>query len=348
VLAHRTSELYSSIAKKNGKVIQVEPEGIVVEYEDKSTDKFSLGLEITKAAGEYHKHNKVTDLNVGDKFVAGQILAWDEIFFERDNIDKTRVVWKSGTMARVALIEDQTTFEDSIALSKPMADKLESPFVLPKEARVYDNERIKIYVKIGDTVDFNQVLCDIEDRSVSSLDMYDDVEKFTGLEREGIKQIKSPQAGIVSKIEVIYNGEIDDFSPETIKVIKQFDSIRSKSANFKKNTASTGNVGGNTAINKSKVYPGSIQVTFYIENQLVSTTADKFVLSNQMKGTCGYIYPQNLATEDGRPVHITFSLKSSLNRMVLSMRDKLVINEVNNVFTNRLIEKYEGKSKWEI
>lgn len=348
ILAHRTSELYSSIAKKNGKVIQVEPEGIVVEYEDKSTDKFSLGLEITKAAGEYHKHNKVTDLTVGDKFVAGQILAWDEIFFERDNIDKTRVVWKSGTMARVALIEDQTTFEDSIALSKPMADKLESPFVLPKEARVYDNERIKIYVKIGDTVDFNQVLCDIEDRSVASLDMYDDAEKFTGLEREGIKQIKSPQAGVVSKIEVIYNGEIDDFSPETIKVIKQFDSIRSKAASFKKNTAATGNVGGNTAINKSKVYPGSIQVTFYIENQLASTTADKFVLGNQMKGTCGYIYPQNLTTEDGRPVHITFSLKSLLNRMVLSMRDKLVINEVNNVFTNRLIEKYEGKSKWEI
>ena len=65
-----------------------------------------------------------------------------------------------------------------------------------------------------------------------------------------------------------------------------------------------------------------------------------------MKGTIGYIYPFELKTKDGRRVDVIFSVKSILARMVLSLRDKMVCNELNNVYTHRLIEKIEGKSSW--
>uniref|UniRef100_A0AAU8L0N4 DNA-directed RNA polymerase subunit alpha n=1 Tax=Pantoea phage Survivor TaxID=3232176 RepID=A0AAU8L0N4_9CAUD len=339
VIAYRTSELYSSISKKDGKITEVTDYGITVEYEDGTTDKFPLGYEIGKGAGEYHKHLKITDREVGYKFKKGEILAWDSVFFDRDMIDPTRVVWKSGGMARIAFIEDQFTFEDSIGIVKDFSDRSTTPYLKPNDFKVEAAQSIKLHVKVGDVVEYDQILCDIENPESAAFEG-DDAGLFDGLDRLGIKQHKAKQSGRISKIEVIYNGDPEDWSDSLKAFIKKQDGIRAKSANYKKLTASTGDVGGNTSVGKSKVYPGTAVVYIYIENTIKTTTADKFVVGNQMKGTVGFIYEYPIYTTDGRAVDITFSLKSLLNRMVLSLRDKAVANEVNNVYTQRMISKY--------
>lgn len=345
VVSHRTSELYSSIAKDKGKVIAVDEYGITVEYENKQKDYFSLGLEIGIGAGENHRHNKVTDVKVGDTFEKGTVLSWDEMFFERDISSPDQVSWKSGVMTRIWLNEDQSTYEDSIALTSEFANKVKTPLILNESFRVFDNQEIKFHTKVDAQLDYYQVICDIEDPSTASLNQ-DDAEMFSGLDRLGIKQIHSPQTGRVVHIDVLYNGEVTDFSPSVQKLIKQYDGIRAKRATYREMAGTTGNVGGNTSVGKSKIYPGSVQINVYIENLLSSTTADKFVIGNQMKGTVGYIYPTPIITLDGRPVDMVFSLKSMFNRKVLSLRNKLVANEYNNVRLNRIIEKHEGKSEW--
>lgn len=339
MIAYRTSELYSSVSKKAGKVTEVAQYGMVVTYEDGTEDKFPLGYEIGKGAGEYHKHMKITDLAVGYEFKKGEILAWDEMFFSRCNIDPTRVAWKSGAMARIALIEDQFTFEDSIGIVKGFADASSSPYIKPNDFKVESIQSIVMHCKVGDEVEYDQILCDIENPESAAFD-YDDSAEFDGLDRLGIKQVKAKQSGVITKIEVFYNGDIDDWDETLRNFIKKQDGVRSKVASFKTLTAPTGNVGGNTSVGKSKVYPGTAIVYVYIDNKIKTTTADKFVVGNQMKGTVGFIYEHPIYTTDGRPVDITFSLKSLLNRMVLSLRDKLVANEVNNVYTARMISKY--------
>lgn len=339
VLAYRTSELYSSVTKKAGKVTEVTDYGMMVEYEDGTTDKFPLGYEIGKGAGEYHKHMKITDREVGYEFKAGEILAWDSMFFARDLVDPTRVVWMSGGLARIALIEDQFTFEDSIGIVKGFAEASTSPFLKPTTFKAEKEQSIKMHVKVGDTVEYDQILCDIQN-PVSAVFEYDDADKFTGLDRIGIKQVKAKQAGVITKIDVEYNGDIDDWDESLQTFIKKYDGVRAKAAKYKYLAASTGDVGGNTSVGKSKLYPGTAVVHIYIDNTIKTTTADKFVVGNQMKGTVGFIYEYPIYTTDGRPVDITFSLKSLLNRMVLSLRDKLVANEVNNVYTQRMISTY--------
>ncbi|AEV89715.1 putative virion-associated RNA polymerase beta subunit [Pseudomonas phage OBP] len=339
-IAYRTSELYSSVAKQKGKVTEVTPYGMTVTYEDGTEGKFPLGYEIGKGAGEYHKHNKVTDMAVGQEFDKGQILAWNELFFDRDMVDPTRVAWKSGGMARIALIEDQFTFEDSIGISKDFSEASTSPFLKPNDFKVLGEQSIKLHVKVGDVVEYDQILCDIEN-PVSSVFEYDDADSFEGLDRIGIKQVKAKQSGKIAKIEVFYNaGDLDDWDESLRTFIKKYDGVRAKSAEYKSVAAKTGNVGINASIGKSKIYLNTAVVYIYIENTIKTTTADKFVVGNQMKGTVGFIYENLIYTLDGRPVHITFSLKSLLNRMVLSLRDKLVANEVNNVYTQRMISKY--------
>lgn len=339
VLAYRTSELYSSVTKKAGKVVEISAYGMTVEYEDGTTDKFALGYEVGKGAGEYHKHEKITDRAVGYQFEAGEILAFDQVFFARDPIDPRRVVWKSGGNARIALWEDQFTFEDSIAISKSFAEKSTSPFLKPNEFTVEAHQSLKLHVKVGDEVEYDQILCDIQNPESAGFD-FDDAEEFVGLDRLGIKQIKAKQSGVITKIEVVYNGDPEGWDESLRSFIKRQDGVRGKIAAYKELTAPTGDVGGNTSIGKSKLYPETAVVIIYIDNKIKTTTADKFVVGNQMKGTVGFIYEHPIYTVDGRPVDIIFSLKSLLNRMVLSLRDKLVANEVNNVYTARMISKY--------
>lgn len=339
VVAYRTSELYKSVSKKPGKVVEITQYGMTVEYEDGTTDKFSLGYDIGKGAGEYHKHEKITDREVGYKFEAGEILAYDHMFFDRDPIDPRRVVWKSGGNARIALWEDQFTFEDSIAITKGFAEKSTSPFLKPNEFTVEAAQSIKLHVKVGDEVEYDQILCDIQNPESAGFD-FEDAEEFAGLDRLGIKQIKAKQSGVITKIEVVYNGDPEGWDESLRAFIKRQDGVRGKIASYKSLTAATGNVGGNTSIGKSKLYPETAVVMIYIDNKIKTTTADKFVVGNQMKGTVGFIYEHPIYTLDGRPVDIIFSLKSLLNRMVLSLRDKLVANEINNVYTTRMISKY--------
>lgn len=337
MVAYRTGEMYSSIAKEDGKVVEVTEYGIKVQYENGKEDRFPIGYDVGKGGGEYHKHYKITDVKVGDTFKAGKILAWDELYFARDPFDSNRVVFKTGMMVRVGLFEEQYTFEDSMGLTSDFARRSNTPFLKSDSFIVRADQSIKLHAKVGDYVEYDSILCDIQD-PISSV--FGDDGELDGLERYGIKQQKAKLAGVITKIDVTYNGDIEDWDKDLKKFIKSQDSHRAKVAQYKYLTASNGNVGGNTSIGKSKVYPDTALVTITIEANINSTTADKFVLGNQMKGTVGYIYPNSVKTLDGRPVDIIFSVKSILARMVLSMRDKLACNEVNNVWTLRMIEKY--------
>lgn len=336
-IAYRASELYSSVAKQDGKVTEVTADGIMVEYADGTTDKFFLGYEIGKGAGENHKHLKITDVKAGEKFVKGKVLAWDSMFLARDTRDPNRVCMKLGTMTRIALVEEQFTFEDSVAITKEYAEKSTTPYVKSVDFTVAFNQVLNVHVKVGDTVEYYQPLADLQEISSA---VFNDNDNMAGLDRLGIKQYRAKQPGRITKIDVVYNGDIEDADPSVKKFVKQQDGVRAKKAKFRELEAETGDVGGNTSIGKSKVYPGTVVVTIYIENSLTTTVADKFVAGNQMKGTVGFIYPHPIYTEDGRKVDWKFSLKSLLNRMVLSLRDKLVANEINNVYVLRMKEKY--------
>lgn len=336
-IAYRASELYSSVAKQDGKVTEITSEGILVEYTDGSTDKFFLGYEIGKGAGENHKHLKITDLKVGDTFIKGKVLAWDDMFLARDTRDPNRVCLKLGTMTRIALVEEQFTFEDSVAITKEYAERTTTPYIKVNSFVAAFNQVLNFHVKVGDTVEYYQPLADLQEVGSAA---FNDNDAMAGLERLGIKQIRAKQPGRITKIDVIYNGDIEDAEESIKKFVKQHDGARAKKAKYRELEATTGDVGGNTSIGKSKVYPGTVVIEVYIENSLTTTVADKFVAGNQMKGTVGFIYPTPIYTEDGRKVDWKFSLKSLLNRMVLSLRDKLVANEINNVYVLRMKSKY--------
>lgn len=341
MIAHRTSELYSKVAKEDGKVTAVTGDMLEITYNDKTVETYPLGLAVGEASGEYHRHTRVTDLKVGDKFKKGEVVGWDEQWFARDVFCPGQVAWKAGRMVRIALVEDQDTYEDSIAISKELAMESVTPYIKVKRFSIDAEQFINWKVKVGDTVDYDAILCEVEDDHVT--DGKSDNTLMEDVNRLGIKQVRSNHHGTVIKIDVIYNSPKEGMSDGVAKFIAQSDKERKRKSAVDGSGITSGAVNNSLNVNKPVLSPGKVLFTVSIESMDPSTTADKYVIGNQMKGTVGSIFSKPLMTKDGRRIDVKSSFKGMFNRMVLSLRDKLGSNELAIQFTQLAIKVYRGK-----
>jgi phosphoribosylformylglycinamidine (FGAM) synthase PurS component len=341
VVAHRTSELYSKVAAEAGKVTEVSDDALRVTYKDGTTDVYPLGLAIGEASGEYHRHTRVTDLKPGDTFNKGDVIGWDVQWFARDPFCPGQVAWKAGRMVRIALVEDQDVYEDSLAIAHSLAMEGVTPYIKPKRFAVDVNQNIEMMVKEGDSVDYDSILCNVEDDHLVA----DTAESAIAAEvnKLGIRQVRSSHHGKVIKIEVVYNSPLEEMSDSVRKFINAQDKTRKKKADIEGSDVTKGAVSNSLNVNKPILSPGKAFVTILVESMDPSTNADKYVLANQMKGTVGRIMHKPLMTEDGREVLIKSSLKGMFNRMVLSFRNKLVSCELTIAVSKQAIAIYRGK-----
>lgn len=341
ILPHRTSELYSKVASRKGKVTAVESDQLVVTYDDGSIDRYPLGLVVGEASGEYHRHTRVTDLKVGDVFDKGDILGWDDQWIARDPFNPGQAVLKKGQMVRMILVEDQDTYEDSIAVSKEFAEGSITPYLNPAKFKLRADQSINLLVKIGDEIDYDAILCEIDDSHVDS-----DVSDISGISNEinrlGIRQIRSRNHGTVVGLEVKYNAPAEDMTPSVKKLVAAADKARKRLMETQGKTPVTGAVNSNLNVAKPVIPPGLVEVSIMIETLDGSTTADKFVVGNQMKATTGFIMPEAIFTEDGKKAHLKQSYKGVLNRIVNSLRDEACTNEVVIGFSDAAAKLYRG------
>jgi len=341
IVPHRTSELYSKVAQQEGKVTAVEEDQLLVTYKDGTTDTYPLGLVIGEASGEYHRHTRATDLKVGDTFRKGDVIGWDEEWFARDPFNPGQAVLKTAQMVRIAMLEDQDTFEDSIAVSRDLVEESVTPYLNPARFTMMANQSLVMRAKVGDEVDYDTILCEIEDSHVLSDGAGDD--NLSELNRLGIRQIRSKYHGKIIHIDVKYNSPQEEMSETVKKLVKEGDRKRKRFMETEGKQPVTGGVNSNLNVAKPVIPPGMVLVTVMIESLDVSTTADKFVLGNQMKATTGYVMPKPIYTADGRKVDVKTSFKGMLNRMVCSLRDEAASNELMCGFSKLAIKVYRGK-----
>ena len=341
VMAHRTTELYSKVAQQDGKVTSVTKEALIVTYKDGTTDAYPLGLEIGTASGEYHRHTRVTDMKEGDSFKGGEVIGWDAQWFLRDPFCPGQVTVLVGRMVRIALVEDQDVYEDSIAIANSFAQECVTPYIKCKSFLIGVEQAISMKAKVGDDVDYDTILCDVEDAHVAGIDdLSDDV---AGIMKFGIRQVKSHHHGRVVAIEVKYNGQYDEMSPSVRELVVKADKDRARLSKITNSGVVNGNISSNLNVKKQSIVPGKVKVMVYIEALDASVTADKYVVGNQMKGTVGAIMHRKLFTRDGREVLVKFSFKSLFNRMVLSLRNKLATNELVIHVTKHAVDIYRGR-----
>lgn len=321
VVAQRTSDMYAAAALFDGKVVAVTKNGVQVEYDDGTPGGTRKGYEIGRrygdAAGLVIPHTVVSNVKVGQVFKKGEILTYNTGFFEKDVLNPKNVVWKIGVLVKTALMELNETLEDSSAISQRVADMLVTPVTKIIPIVVNFDQQVHRLVKIGDSVNSEDILCIIQDAVTSNAGLFDE----ESLDTLRILSNQTPQAktkGVIERIEVFYHGDIEDMSDSLRVIAEAADrdlAARRKSIGKK---VLTGSVDEGFRIEGDPLSLDSLAIRIYITGDVEAGEADKGVFANQMKTVFGKKFKGEYKTQTGERIDAIFGQKSIDDRIVNS------------------------------
>jgi len=319
MVAHRTSVKHARVIDKPGKVTAVTDEYVRIQYDDKTEDTFPLGRWFGAHEGTFYPHTLTTKWKAGDRLPAGSCVTYNEQHFEPDLLDPTQVNLKNAIMANVALIESEEVIEDSNAISERFAALAQSDVSKVKEVTITSTQNLLALVKVGDHVDVDSILCTFSDN------LSDDMNGFSSEAAATLQELSafSPQAGVrghIDKIEVVYHGDPDDFSPSLQTLINQHDRQRRKLANaLGGDIPTSGSVDGDYRVEGIPLAYNNLVIRFYVTHRVEMAAADKMVIANQLKTTVQEVMRGTNRTENGEDIDIIFGRNSVDARIVGSL-----------------------------
>lgn len=317
MIAHRTSDLYATSARKKGKVISVNNVGMIVEYEDGERIGITLGRRYGNAAGLEIPHSIVTTLQAGDEFNPGQILAYNDGFFEKDLLNPRNVVWKVGILVKTVLLESADTLEDSSVISRSVAAELETQITKTRTIVLNFDQAIHRLVKVGQKVEAEDILCVIEDSITSGGDLFDE-ESLETLRLLGSQVPQAKSKGVVERIEVYYHGETEDMSDSLRMLAIASDKNLAARSKAVGGTPFTGSVDESFRVDGNPLMLDTLAIKIYITSNVTAGVGDKGVFGNQLKTVFGRVMPEDILSESGQVIKAIFGAKSIGDRIVNS------------------------------
>lgn len=339
VIAHRTSDLFAYTARQNGTVISRNETGIHVQYEDGSSKGYEVGKRFGNASGLVLPHNIISDLKTGDSFKRGDVISYNEGFFEKDLLNPKQVVWKVGTLAKTVLYESNQTLEDASSISKKLALELTTQTTKVKMVVVSFDQTVKSMVEEDDPVEPESILCVIEDVITSGSDLFDE-HSLNTLKLLSNQAPVSKVRGIVDKIEVFYHGQKEDMSDTLRQISNIYDknlSARNKSIG---KGAITGSVGIDMRVDGEPLALDTMVIKFYITSDVPAGIGDKGVFCNQMKTVFSEVMDTEMRTENGEIIDAVFGAKSIADRIVLSPEMIGTTNTLLSVISKKAAQLY--------
>lgn len=342
VLGARTGDLFHAAAKEAGKVIQLNKNGIIVEYENsKERVGVELGRRYGKAAGLVIPHEIVTPLKQGSTFSKGDTLAYNTGFFEPDVLNPKQVIWKSSVTAKTVLMESTDTLEDSSSISRRLAGHMTTKTTTMRTIVVNFDQQIHNLVEVGDKMEYESILCLIED-AVSSNNSLLDQETLDTLKVLGAQSPQAKVRGRVERIEVYYHGDKEDMSTSLRALADVSDTAMIKRNNAVGKTAFNGAVDDNYRVENEPLALDTAAIQIYITSDVPAGVGDKGVFANQMKTVFGRVFENNIRTESGTDIDAVFSASSIDNRIVLSAFLIGTTTTLLNVIAKEAVKAYRS------
>lgn len=341
VMAHRTDRAFSVPAIKDGVVTSLNERGMVVTYEDGTTENIALGRRYGKAQGLYFPQNLTTQLELNQPVKVGDIIAYNDRYFQPDRMVKNQVVWKAGLLVLTALMETPDTLEDSSVISAEVAKELETEITYIRDITVQFKQAVHGLVEPGQVVDINSILCTIEDAVTAENQLFDE----PSLDMLRLLSSNTPRAkykGVVEKVEVLYHGDMDDMSDTLQEITALSDRERKRAARALQQPAVLGRVNESARIQGKPLPVDSLVIRVYITSPTAAGVGDKGVFANQMKTIFGRVMNGRNETADGRPLGAIFSYQSLSNRIVLSPEKIGLANSLLIEISKRAAKAYRG------
>lgn len=227
VIPYHLSDTFSKVAKKDGKIIEVKNGLYIIEYDDGTHDSFDINESVLRNAsqGFYLSAKLETNLKLGDRVKANQVVAWHDKFFTK-NKDDMSASMNIGTLCKLAVMPQPDQYEDSVPITQKMSEKLASEIVVSKTCSIPAHAKVKNIAKIGDTIKTGEPLC-VYDLSTGDAE----VDKFISGYSEALQEelleatantVKSKYSGEIVDIKMYSTVELEDLSPSLEEIVSSY------------------------------------------------------------------------------------------------------------------------------
>lgn len=339
VVAHRTDDLFAYTAKQDGRVVDVDESTVTLEYKDGEVVRIEIGRRFGDAAGTTYAHSVVSAVKKGQRVKEGDIVTFNENFFELDPIDPKQAVWKAGVIVRTALAESPDTLEDSSAISQKVAEAIITDSTEVRDIVVSFDQIIHNLAKVGDEVDSESILCNVENPVTSDNKLFDE-ETLDTLQLLSMQNPRAKKSGVVERIEVFYNGDKADMSESLRRIVNVSDREMMRRTKALDGQGHNGRVDNNMRIRNNPLELDNALIRVYITGPSKAGPGDKAVFGNQLKTIFGRVMEGVNESEDGEAIDAIFGYRSISDRLVNSSEIMGTTISLLKTLTKQVVKKY--------
>ena len=352
IVAQRTKPPFAYSAREDGTITNIDPKNGVLTIHYKNGERVCLnfGTEFTNnsANGFYvDQEISINGFKVGDKFKRGDILTYNNQFFQADPYSK-QVRYKNGVLAKVALLDNGGTIEDASILTQPLCDKMEFNPTHVREVVLTIGTNIHKCVQVGDSIISTDPLC-VWDQSAVNWGEGGDAELADLLSDMNRSSAKAEYTGVIAQIDALYKSPISAMSPSMQKLVRkaierknaraQIASTCSNAREFQKSQPLT----ATDKVGIVDLDKDTVILRFYIKQRKGMQPGDKLFFDNCLKSVTSRVYPESIMTEDGQKVDACTSARGILARIIMSPFITGLGNSVLEKLEQNVLDVYDGK-----
>lgn len=342
VVPHRTGDLFCTTAKQSGVVESVTEDGIIVKYQDGTKKGIQLGRRYGVSTGNVVPHSLITQMKPGQKFHEGDVIAYNEKFFEPDYFNPKQVLLKFNTTAKIGLFEHPLTEEDSSLITPELGEKLKTQVGYLRTVVVSFKDTLAKIVSVGDTLTPQDVLCYIQPEVAAAASGIDDAEALAALTEWSSQTPKAKYKGTIERIECFYHGVLDDMSPSVRKLAEVSDKAMRARCKAAGEPVYTGLVDDSYRLEGEALPLDSMAINFYMTSMQPAGVGDKVVFANQLKSVIGEVIAGSYITESGVKLEGIFGQASIDDRIVDSAPRTGALTTLLKVIATKTISAYRN------
>lgn len=217
---------FSVVADEDGKVIDISDGYMIIEYKTLGkkaipiTDRYSFN----SGSGFYVNNKLLPNKEEGDTFKKGDILAYHDKFFSKDNDGVVRM--NLGPLAKVAFMGLYSTYEDAGIMTAKMSKKLATSLTMMQLTKINAMDDIESIVKVGTEIEIGDPLIvfglgDTGDKAVDNF-----LKAFGNNDEDPLanakRVVKSKYAGKVVDVKMYTIKSSDKLSPSLSKIFDNY------------------------------------------------------------------------------------------------------------------------------
>lgn len=352
VLSKVISDRFAFKAKEDGEILEINENlgYMLLKYKSGKTDVVDLtNRQALNTGSGFYINNKLTPnfLDVGHKFKKDDVVARNDQFFKYDELTGD-TVYKSGPLARIALIHGSAVFEDSTIITEELAERMSSYVTEKKDITIGKNSNIYHMAKVGDTVKTGDPLL-IFDESYDDVYLNKVLEKMNTDEKDDLIEaartpIKSKVNGKIIDIKIYHTVDKSELSESLQKIIASYErDIKKRLKRFTdmgvntKDLVSLNETDSYVELNNGKIKGvkmgnNHVLIEFYIQTVDKFSVGDKLTYAVALKGVNQSLIPKGLepyvGSDPNEKISGFLSVSGFYSRMTNSFALGMMLNTI--------------------